>query len=136
MEDTMLMSYVLDAGKNRHNLDNLAQIHLQHKNISFKELVGTGKKQLNFSEVNIELAKDYAAEDSDVTFRLYKIFYENLVSEKLLQIYENFEKPMIEILAQMEIYGIKIDNKFLKQLSNKFATKIDQLEKDIFKITK
>ena len=136
IEDTMLMSYVLDAGKNRHNLDTLAEIHFQHKNISFKDLVGTGKKQLNFSEVDIVLAKDYAAEDTDITLRLYKLFLENLKSEKLLQIYENFEKPMVEILAQMEIYGVKIDNKFLEKLSNKFSIKIGYLEKDIFKITK
>ena len=75
IEDTMLMSYVLDAGRNRHNLDILADIHLQHKNISFKDVVGTGKKQLNFSEVDISLAKDYAAEDSDITLRLYKFFF-------------------------------------------------------------
>ena len=136
VEDTMLMSYVLDAGRNRHNLDTLAEIHLQHKNISFKELVGTGKKQLNFSEVDIASAKDYAAEDTDVTLRLYKLFLQNLRSEKLLQIYENFEKPMVEILAKMEIYGVKIDNDFLAKLSDKFGKKIDHLEKDIFKITK
>ena len=136
LEDTMLMSYVLDAGKNRHNLDALAEIHFQHKNISFKEIVGTGKKQLNFSEVDIKLAKDYAAEDADITLRLYKLFVENLKSEKLLQIYENFEKPMVDILAHMEICGVKIDNKFLKKLSDKFGKKIEQLEKDIFKITK
>ena len=135
IEDTMLMSYVLDAGKNRHNLDMLAEIHLKHKNISFKELVGTGKKQLNFSEVDISQAKDYAAEDADITLRLYKIFRENLKLEKLTQIYENFEKPMVEILAQMEINGVKIDNTFLAKLSEKFGKKINILEKDIFKIT-
>ncbi len=136
IEDTMLMSYVLDAGKNRHNLDTLAEIHLQHKNITFKDLVGSGKKQLNFSEVDITLAKDYAAEDADITLRLYKLFLQNLKSEKLLQIYENFEKPMVKILAQMEIHGVKIDKNFLAKLSNKFNQKIEQLEKDIFKITK
>ncbi len=136
IEDTMLMSYVLDAGRNRHNLDTLAEIHLEHKNISFKDLVGSGKKQLNFREVDILQAKDYAAEDADITLRLYKIFYENLKNEKLLQIYENFEKPMIEILAHMEIHGIKIDNNFLEKLSKKFHKKIENLEKDIFKITK
>ena len=136
LEDTMLMSYVLDAGKNRHNLDILAEIHLQHKNISFKDVVGTGKKQLNFSEVDIATAKDYAAEDTDITLRLYKLFYQNLRSEKLLQIYENFEKPMVEILAKMEINGVKIDKNFLAKLSNRFSKKIDHLEKDIFKITK
>ncbi len=136
IEDTMLMSYVLDAGKNRHNLDTLAEIHLQHKNISFKELVGTGKKQLNFSEIDIESAKDYASEDADITLRLYNLFLQNLKSEKLLQIYENFEKPMVEILARMEINGVKIDNDFLAKLSDKFSIKIKILEKDIFKITK
>ena len=136
LEDTMLMSYVLDAGRNRHNLDTLTEIHLNHKNISFKDLVGTGKKQLNFSEVDIELAKNYAAEDADVTLRLYNLFFQNLRSEKLLQIYENFEKPMVEILAQMEIHGVKIDNNFLGKLSEKFSKKIEKLEKDIFKITK
>ncbi len=136
MEDTMLMSYVLDAGRNRHNLDTLAEIHLQHKNISFKDLVGTGKKQLNFSEVDIVTAKDYASEDADITLRLYKLFLQNLKTEKLFNIYETFEKPMIEILAQMEIQGVKIDNKFLEKLSLKFGKKIIQLEKDIFKITK
>ena len=136
IEDTMLMSYVLDAGRNRHNLDILAEIHLQHKNISFKDLVGSGKKQLNFSEVDTLLAKDYAAEDADITLRLYKIFLQNLKNEKLLQIYENFEKPMIEILAYMEIHGVKIDKNFLAKLSKKFKEKIEYLEKDIFKITK
>ena len=136
IEDTMLMSYVLDAGKNRHNLDVLAEIHLQHKNISFKDIVGTGKKQLNFSEVDIALAKDYAAEDADVTLRLYQIFNQNLKSENLLQIYENFEKPMVEILAQMEICGVKIDKNYLAKLSDKFTKKINELEIEIFKITK
>ena len=78
MEDTMLMSYVLDAGKNRHNMDTLSEIHLGHKTISFKEMVGTGKKEINFSEVELDKAKDYAAEDADVTFRLYKKFVKNL----------------------------------------------------------
>ena len=136
MEDTMLMSYVLDAGKNRHNMDTLSQIHLDHKAISYKDLVGSGKKQINFSDVNLDLAKDYAAEDADVTFRLYQIFIKNLKSEKLLNIYEIFEKPLIKILANMEINGIKVDNNFLKILSKKFNVKITNLEKEIFKISK
>ena len=78
MEDTMLMSYVLDAGKNRHNMDTLSEIHLNHKTITFKDLVGSGKKEINFREVDIEKAKDYAAEDADITFRLYKKFHKNL----------------------------------------------------------
>jgi DNA polymerase-1 len=136
MEDTMLMSYVLDAGKNRHNMDTLSEIHLNHKTIKFKELVGTGKKEINFSEVEIDKAKDYAAEDADVTYRLYKKFYKSLKSEKLNNIYEIFEKPLIKILAFMEIEGIKVDNKFLNTLSLKFEKKIEKIQKEIFKISK
>jgi DNA polymerase-1 len=136
MEDTMLMSYALDAGKNRHNMDALSEIHLGHKTISYKELVGTGKKQINFSDVDIKLAKKYAAEDADITYRLYKIFLKNLKSEKLLNIYEIFEKPLIKILALMEINGVKVDKKFLKLLSDKFEKKINNLEKEIFKLSK
>ena len=136
MEDTMLMSYVLDAGKNRHNMDILSEIHLDHKTIKFKDLVGTGKKEINFSEVNVDKAKDYAAEDADITYRLYKKFYKSLKSEKLINIYEIFEKPMIKILAFMEIQGIKIDSKFLKSLSMKFEKKINNIQKEIFKISK
>ena len=136
MEDTMLMSYVLDAGKNRHNMDTLSEIHLGHKTISFKDMVGTGKKQINFSEVDVEKAKDYAAEDADITFRLYKKFYQSLKEEKMINIYEVFEKPMIKILAFMEIEGIKIDNNFLKILSNKFHKKIERIQNEVFKLSK
>ena len=136
MEDTMLMSYVLDAGKNRHNMDTLSEIHLQHKTISFKEIVGTGKKEINFSDVELDKAMEYAAEDADITYRLYKIFNKNLKLEKLTNIYEIFEKPLIEILAFMEIEGIKVDNKFLKVLSEKFEKKINKIEKEVFKISK
>ena len=136
MEDTMLMSYVLDAGKNRHNMNTLSEIHLGHNPITFKDLVGTGKKQINFSQVEIEKAKNYSAEDADITLRLYKKFLKNLKSENLINIYEIFEKPLIQILAQMEINGIKINEKFLKKLSDKFQIKIDLLEKEIFKTSK
>ncbi|MDA7593872.1 DNA polymerase I [Candidatus Pelagibacter sp.] len=136
MEDTMLMSYVLDAGKNRHNMDTLSEIHLQHKTISFKEIVGTGKKEINFSDVELDKAMEYAAEDADITYRLYKILSKNLKLEKLTNIYEIFEKPLIKILSFMEIEGIKVDDKFLKVLSEKFEKKINTLEKEVFKISK
>ena len=136
MEDTMLMSYTLDAGKNRHNMDTLSEIHLNHKTISYKDIVGSGKKQISFNEVEILKAKDYAAEDADVTYRLFKIFEKNLKSEKLKEIYEVFEKPFIKILASMEINGVKIDSTFLNDLSKKFELKIRNLEKKIFKISK
>ena len=135
IEDTMLMSYVLDAGKNRHNMDTLSEIHLNHKTVAFKDVVGSGKKEINFSQVDIEKAKDYAAEDADITLRLYKKFFKSLKEEKMLNIYEIFEKPMIKILAFMEIQGIKIDYKFLKTLSLKFGKKIDKIQKEVFKIS-
>ena len=136
MEDTMLMSYVLDSGKNRHNMDTLSEIHLNHKPIAFKDLVGTGKKEINFSFVDLEKAKDYAAEDADVTLRLYKKFNKSLKDEKMINIYETFEKPMIKILADMEIEGIKIDNDFLKTLSSKFGKKIEKIQREVYKISK
>ncbi len=136
LEDTMLMSYVLDAGKNRHNMDTLSEIHLDHKTITFKELVGSGKKEITFGEVDIDKAKDYAAEDADITLRLYKKFLKSLKDEKIINIYENFEKPMIKILADMEIEGIKIDHRFLKVLSSNFGKKIEKIQKEIFKISK
>ena len=134
MEDTMLMSYVLDAGKNRHNMDALSEIHLNHKPIAFKDIVGSGKKEINFSEVEVNKAMNYAAEDADITYRLFKIFQKNLKLEKLINIYELFEKPLIKILAQMEINGIKVDSLFLENLSKKFDKKIKKLENDIYKI--
>ena len=130
------MSYVLDAGKNRHNMDTLSEIHLDHKTIKFKELVGSGKKEITFGKVAIDKAKDYAAEDADITFRLYKKFLKSLKDEKMINIYENFEKPMIKILAYMEIEGIKIDHRFLKILSSNFSKKIEKIQKEIFKISK
>ena len=136
IEDTMLMSYVLNAGKHRHNMDSLSEIYLNHKSISFNEVTGTGKSQISFDKVGIKLATEYAAEDADVTFRLYSLFKERLGQEKLLKIYELFEKPLVNLLAQMEIEGIKIDSNFLNELSKKFDVKIKKLEKNIFKESK
>ena len=134
IEDTMLLSYTLDAGLNRHNLDILAEIHLNHKTITYKDLVGTGKKQLNFSDVDLEKATEYASEDADVTLRLYKILKTRLDEEKLNKIYEYFEKPMVKLLSQLEINGIKIDEKYLKKLSKKFSERLKIIEKKIYTV--
>jgi len=129
----MLMSYALDAGRHRHNMDSLAEIHLNHKTISFKEVAGSGKSQISFDKVPIKQATQYAAEDADVTFRLYTLFKERLDQEKLLKIYELFEKPMVNLLAEMEIQGVKIDSNILKELSKKFDVKIKKkIKKKIF----
>ncbi len=135
VEDTMLLSYTLDAGNNRHNMDTLSELHLNHKTISYKDLVGSGKKQLKFSEVDIDKATEYAAEDADVTLRLYEILSERVSGEKLSQIYEAFEKPMIKILSKLETYGIKVDDNYLKELSKKFEKRLEKIEKEIFKIS-
>ena len=133
IEDTMLLSYTLDAGNNRHNMDTLSELHLGHKTISYKDLVGSGKKQLNFSEVNLEKATEYAAEDADVTLRLYKILLERVENEKLDKIYEIFEKPMIKILSKLETNGIKVDQSYLKKLSKNFEIRLTKIEKEILK---
>ena len=135
IEDTMLLSYTLDAGKNRHNMDTLSEIHLGHKTISYKEIVGSGKKQLNFSEVNLKDATKYAAEDADVTLRLYNLLRSRVDSEKLNKIYEVFEKPMVRLLSKLEINGIKIDDNYLKKLSKKFEERLIKKEKEIYKIS-
>ena len=135
VEDTMLLSYTLDAGNNRHNMDTLSEIHLAHKTISYKDLVGTGKKQLNFSDIDLKSATEYAAEDADVTLRLYNILSERVAEEKLDKIYEIFEKPMIKILSKLETNGIKVDDDYLKKLSKKFEIRLIKIEKDIYKIS-
>ena len=135
VEDTMLLSYTLDAGNNRHNMDTLSELHLGHKTISYKDLVGTGKKQLNFSEVDLKSATEYAAEDADVTFRLYEVLSERVSEEKLEKIYEDFEKPMITILSKLESSGIKVDDTYLKKLSKKFEERLITIEKEIYKIS-
>ena len=134
IEDTMLLSYTLDAGKNKHNLDTLSEIHLNHKTISYKDLVGSGKNKLNFFDIEIDKATEYAAEDADVTLRLYNHLKERLDKEKLNNVYESFEKPMVPILSKLEFNGIKVDDLYLKRLSKNFSEKIKKMEKAIYKI--
>ena len=136
IEDTMLLSYTLDAGINRHNLDTLSEIHLNHKTISFKDLVGSGKNKIIFEEVDLKKATEYAGEDADVTFRLFESLKKRLDKEKLNRIYEFFEKPMIKILSEIEMNGIKIDSEHLKNLSKNFTDKIKKIEKEIFSLAK
>ena len=134
IEDTMLISYTLDAGTNRHNLDTLSEIHLNHKTISYKELVGTGKNKLNFSDIALDKATEYAAEDADVTLRLYNHLKARLDKEKLNKVYEAFEKPMVKLLSKLEFNGIKVDDIYLKKLSKNFKEKLKKIEKKIYSI--
>ncbi len=134
-DDTMLLSYVLDAGKFRHNLDDLAKIYLDHETIKYKDVVGVGKKEKTFDEVSINEAYIYAAEDSDVTFQLYEILKKRIISEKISSVYEYIEKPLIRVIAKMEKEGIKIDVKQLRNLGSTFQKKLLKIEKEIFKLS-
>jgi len=134
LEDTMLISYTLDAGTNRHNLDTLSEIHLNHKTITYKELVGSGKNKLNFSDIALDKATEYAAEDADVTLRLYNHLKARLDAEKLNKVYESFEKPMVKLLSKLEVNGIKVDDIYLKKLSKNFEKKLKKIEKEIYSI--
>jgi len=134
-EDTMLLSYSLDAGVNRHNLDLLAKTHLDHENIKFKDVVGTGKSEVTFDEVLIDNAYKYACEDADVTLKLYNLFKDRIVKEKCFSIYENLEIPLVDVLARMENNGIKIDKEILKKLSDNFTKDLKNLEKKIYKLS-
>ena len=134
IEDTMLLSYTLDSGLNRHNLDNLAKLHLGHENIKFKDVVGTGKSEVTFDQVKIDDAYKYACEDADVTLKLYNSFKDRMVKEKSFYVYENFELPLIKVLAKMENNGIKVDKNILKKLSENFSKDLKALEKKIYKL--
>ncbi|WP_321395352.1 DNA polymerase I [Emcibacter sp.] len=134
LDDTMLMSYALDAGRNGHGMDELSEIHLGYKPIPFKEVCGTGKKQITFDKVEIDKATDYAAEDADITGRLHRVLKPRLVQEHMVTVYETLERPMVPVLADMEKEGILVDRQTLNRLSNDFAERLAVLEKDIHKL--
>ena len=134
-EDTMLMSYICDANVNRHNMDDLAKIHLNTETIKFKEVVGSGKSQITFDRVNIDLATKYAAEDAEITFKLFKILSKRVFYEKNKFVYESIEKPLIEAILKMEMNGIKVDSDNLNNLSKNFLERVLKLENKIYKIS-
>ena len=132
VEDTMIMSYVLDTTKNLHNMDELANIHLGYTTIHFTDVCGTGKAQISFSEVAFDKALDYAAEDADITLRLYHNFKERIGKENCEEIYRNIDLPLIYNLFEMEELGVCIDTEKLKNLSLNFAKILDELSKEIY----
>jgi DNA polymerase-1 len=133
-DDTMLMSYVLDAGKNGHGMDELAEKWLGHKTITFSEVAGTGKAKVTFDNVAIDKATEYAAEDADVTLRLWQVLKPRLVAEHVTTVYETLERPLVSVLAMMERRGISIDRQVLSRLSGEFAQKAAGLEHEIQKL--
>ena len=133
-DDTMLMSYALDAGKNGHGMDELSEVWLGHKPISFKELTGTGKAFKTIDHAPIDKATIYAAEDADVTLRLWRVLKPRLAAEGMTTVYERLERPMVEVLARMERRGISIDRQILSRLSGEFAQGMARLEAEIHEL--
>ncbi|MGQ3300360.1 DNA polymerase I [Reyranella sp.] len=134
VDDTMLISFVLDAGKNNHGMDELAELHLGQKTIKFSDVAGSGSKQVTFDKVPLDKARDYAAEDADVTMQLWARLKPRLVPERVTSMYETIERPLIPVLISMESAGIKVDALKLKGLSTDFEKRLAELEGEIHKI--
>ncbi|MEZ5835372.1 MAG: DNA polymerase I [Geminicoccaceae bacterium] len=128
VDDTMLLSYVLDGASHGHGLDELAERHLQHHTITYESVCGKGAKQILFTEAPLEKAAPYAAEDAEVALRLWKILKRRLVEERMVTLYERFERPLVPILTRMELAGIKVDRAHLQQLSSLFGQRMAELE--------
>jgi len=133
-DDTMLLSYSLAGGLHNHGMDGLSEMHFGHKPISFKELAGTGKKQKTFDQISLEDATPYAAEDADVTLRLWKFLKPKLVAKQVTTVYETLERPLPSVIAKMENHGIKVDRAELARLSSMFAQKMAGLEAEAYEL--
>ena len=127
-DDTLLLSYVLEGGLHGHGMDELARLHLGHEPIAFKSVAGTGKSQKSFKHVELKPATQYAAEDADVTLRLWRILKPRLAREGLSTVYETLERPMPTVLADMELAGVRVDPDKLRRLSSDFGLRMAELE--------
>ncbi len=134
VDDTMLLSFVLEGGKHGHGMDELSELFLSHKPITFDDVTGTGRNRVTFDQVPLDKALPYSAEDAEVTYRLWRLFKPRLVAESMTAMYERYERPLIPVLADMEQAGIKVDETELKRLSADFAERLVELEKQIHKI--
>ncbi len=134
LTDTMLLSYVLDAGKNGHGMDELAELHLGYKTIKFGDVAGAGKAMKTFDHVPLDQATAYAAEDADITLQLYHVFRPRLVAEKMAHVFERLERPLIPVIAAMERQGIRIDRLLLDQLGHEFSSQMGRLESTIYQL--
>lgn len=132
-DDTMLLSYVLDGAAHGHGMDELAELHCGHSTIKYEDVTGKGKNQIGFAQVPLDKATDYAAEDAEITLRLWHILKPRLAREHMAVVYEDIERPLIPVIAQMEMAGVKVDPAALKKLSNEFAQRLAVLEDDIHK---
>jgi DNA polymerase-1 len=132
VDDTMLLSYAINGGKHNHGMDYLSERYLDHKPISIKSLLGSGKSAITFDKVPISDAVNYAAEDADITLRLWKLFKPMLHANSVTKVYEKLERPLIPVLAKMEMDGIKVDRNTLSRMSNNFAQSMSGLEAEIY----
>ncbi len=133
IDDTMLLSYALNGGAHNHGMDSLSSRYLDHSPISIKSLLGSGKAAITFDQLPISEAVDYAAEDADITLRLWKFFKPLLHKSRVTKVYEILERPLVSVLSEMEQNGIKVDRDTLSRMSNSFAQKMAGLEDEIFK---
>ena len=134
LDDTMLISYVLDAGEGSHGMDSLCDRWLGHKPLAYKDLIGSGKSSVTFDKVSIERATEYAAEDADITLRLWRLLKPRLVADGLMSVYERLERPLIPVLARMEERGISVDRQILSRLSGDLAQSAAAIEEDIYRL--
>ena len=134
VDDTMLLSYALNGGKHNHGMDYLSERYLEHKPISIKTVLGAGKSAITFDKVGIDEAVKYAAEDADITLRLWQLFKPQLHSVGVTKVYETLERPLIPVLAEMEMHGIRVDRDTLSRMSNNFAQSMSGLEAEIYEL--
>ena len=133
IDDTMVMSFDLDAGRSfGHGLEELAKLHFDHECIPFKQLCGTGSKQITFDKVPLQQATEYAAEDADITLRLWLRLRPRLAAEEASRVYERVDKPLVPVIARMERRGVKVDREYLARLSSEFGRDIQSLEERIY----
>lgn len=134
IDDTLLMSYAQNAGLHNHGMDTLSDRYLNHTPISIKSLLGTGKSAITFDKVPIDEAVKYAAEDADITLRLWQLFKPKLHLNRVTTVYETLERPLMPVLAKMEMSGIKVDRDTLSRMSNAFAQKMAGLEAELHEL--
>jgi DNA polymerase-1 len=134
IDDTMLLSYVLESGAHGHGMDELARLHLDHQTITYDDVCGSGKARITFEKVPLDAARDYAAEDADITLRLHRLFKPRLVAEHMVSVYETLERPLVPVLAAMERAGIKVDKAELSGMSVEFGRRMGDLEEEIWRL--
>lgn len=131
VDDSMVLSYVLDGSRHGHGMDELAKIHLDHTTIPFSDVCGSGRSMITFDKVPLEKALAYAAEDADITLRLYRLLRERLLNDRMITVHEKLDRPLVSLLFTMEQHGIKVNRPYLEQLSAEFATRMADLESQI-----